>query len=525
MRDTRPAVRETVGGEALSLLVVDDEPSVLTAIQRTLRRLRHPIVVAENLAVAEAALDTGTIAVVISDYRVGTEDGVGFLTRVRSRFPSVQRILMTGYADESALAAAINESAVFRFVPKPWDPHQLQLVVEDSFAQYALVAENERLTALARTHNEDLRALNRRLEDEVERRTAQLERAKLEWERTFDAIFEPVAIVDRDWRVVRANLALAEHAGVPIRDVPGRHCHALIAARDTPCPGCPLPSALNEGSGPGVDVAARERVLRVWAYRLDPAEAGRGEAAVCTYRDVTEERALQAKLQRTEKLAALGLFVGGVAHEINNPLTAILGQAQIALRDPTVPDGLRSSLQRVEANSLRCRRIISSLQAFAQGAAALDRSPIDLGILVAEAVVRFRADHAVPPGLSIEVDTDPELPRIRGDAALLHQLLRNLLDNAVHATRDDGSIRIELSRDPGGQARIRFSDDGSGVDPDSLRRIFDPFFTTKGNAGTGLGLSIVHRIVEKHGGHIDVRSEPGAGTTFELAFPAAPAEA
>lgn len=531
-----------------ALLLVDDEPSILTSLRRALRRQHHRIITCESPLDALAVLDRENVGVVVSDYKMPQMDGVAFLSHVKDKWPLVQRIMLTGNADEAAIEGVINRSAVFRFLAKPWDQQTLVLTISDSFEQYRLLCENEELWDLTQEQNEQLKGLTRALEGKIERRTRQLERAKVEWERTFDAIVDPVAIVNERHEVVRANLAYADHSDVAIREVPGRKCYDLVAGRNSPCEGCPLTSGLRGETSRGVDVHAMHgRVLNVSVFPIrapmptDPVTVSVPpilppfgfeteppsaidlipmRAAVCHYRDVTEERTLQNKLARTEKLASLGLFVGGVAHEINNPLGGILAFTQLLLRGAPSDDELMEMLAAMEKSALRCKRIIDSLQSFAHGSTQLNRESVDFEVLVADAIASFERDYSSRDRATITYSVDPETPKVRGDAALFHQLFRNLLHNALHALKPSGgTVTIGVRSDGCDDVIVEVTDNGSGIADAAIPRLFDPFYSTKGTAGTGLGLSICHRIVEKHGGHIEVESTVGEGTTFRMLFP------
>jgi len=500
------------------LLLVDAEPAIQAAVQAALRSSGHPIFVAATASEAVALLERESVAGVLSG------PGIAEVTAVmRARFPQIQRIVMSPHPDQ----LAAQEAGVFRFLSTPWDPDLVARTVEGAFDQYRILRDNERLWQLTERQNTELRSLNRDLEERIRRRTGQLVRAKLEWEGTFDAIVDPVAIIDGDFRVVRANVAFGRGAGVDVRHVPGQRCHVVLAGRETPCVGCPLRAALSGLQPRSVDIAATHgRTLEVSAYPLDEAarvdESDQGDTpsrrAVCYYRDVTDARTLQTELERTRRLASLGLFVGGVAHEINNPLGAILAFTQILLRKPSNEPDLTETLEEIQTAALRTKRIIGSLISFAQGS-ELRHTDVMLGEVVMEAVAAFRRDY----GASLEIDTRiaEGVPVMQGDPTLLHQLLRNLLQNAEHATQGkSGKVTVTVEAGAGGTAVAEVTDDGIGISETQIGRVFDPFFTTKlDGRGTGLGLSICHRIVEQHRGNIEVRSKVGVGTTFRVIFP------
>jgi nitrogen-specific signal transduction histidine kinase len=205
--------------------------------------------------------------------------------------------------------------------------------------------------------------------------------AKRQWEKTFDAISDPLMIIDESYLIRRANLALADDLGMAIQRIVGRKCHevrrrstqSFAGEPDAPCAGCPVPEARQQGIPRDGEMPSRAgRLYRLRAYPLDdsgdegwPQAAGsgdgtpppRGEASsplmVCSYRDVTDEREMTRQLSNAEKLAAIGRLAGGVAHEINNPLGGILAFAQILLRDPCPPEEQREYLREIEKSACR----------------------------------------------------------------------------------------------------------------------------------------------------------------------------
>lgn len=538
-RPSTERARPREDAPANGLLLVDDEPTILVALRRVLAGQPYQIHTADNALEALRVLERERIAVVVSDYLMPDMNGVQFLNLVRARFPEIQRIIVTAKASLDLIQDVINQAQVFRFVNKPWDNQALLFTIEASFEQYRASHENERLRQLTERQNRELRDLNRDLEARIVRRTRQLARAKAEWEQTFDAIVDPVAIVSARYTIVRANIAYAAASGVDIRDIPRRRCHDLLAGRDSPCVGCPLPAAVSGEPPRGVDVAGRAgRVLNVWAYALpnlgetdlpgeaepedtsDVAEPQPVGSAVCHYRDVTDERALGAELQRTQKLASLGLFVGGVAHEINNPVGGVLAHAQLLLDQHRDDPELASALRHIETDALRMKRIIQSLLSFAHGS-AVRRTLIDAETLIREAVAAFDRDYAGKGHVPVRLELQGPLPEIAVDGALIHQLIRNLLQNAEHAG-PRSEIRV-TARSSIAALELEVADDGVGIPEANLQRIFDPFFTTKGQGrGTGLGLSLCYRIVEQHGGTIEARSKSGEGTTFRITIPHGP---
>jgi len=265
--------------------------------------------------------------------------------------------------------------------------------------------------------------------------------------------------------------------------------------------------------------------------RLGPDVVGR----VWSFRDVTEAKRLEESRRRSQKLEALGTLAGGIAHDFNNILTAIAGNARLAIADVTPTHPAHTSLVEITKATTRAtelvRRILTFSRPDAQRRATLQLSPV-----VEEALQLVRA--TLPPIIQIRSAYGPDIPTVVADAGQVHQLVVNLATNAAHAIGPHrGTITVELNTvdtgatggpppdlPAGRYARLTVHDDGCGMDRATLDRIFDPFFTTKPTGkGTGLGLSVVHGIMTSHGGAVTAESQPGTGTTFRLYFPAAAA--
>ncbi len=499
---------------ARRLLLVDDDESVLRALRRTLRRSGWEVETATSGEEGLRILATTRVQVVVSDYKMPGMSGVDFLGIVKDRHPDTQRIMLTGYADQHAIEEAINRSEVFRFLSKPWDDAQLQLTIASAFEQHAVAEENRRLLLLTLKQNEALAQLAASLEEKVIERTRMLSLAKRDWERTFDVIDRPIAVLTRDEVVVRANLAWARMVGRPIEELAGKKCSLLLFGDAEH--GC----SLEEATASTVEREIHGRIYAISAYTTGPDD---GDQTVAVFQDVTTERNLTRQIIQHEKLLAVGQLAGGVAHEINNPLGGILAFSQLMQRDAgRSPEDLES-LRDIELAALRCKRIVESLLKFSRRAPA-GRLRFDVNRPVEDALTLFRSklkeyDHA-----NLVVELAPDLPPVLGDHGELEQVVLNLLVNAVQALKDGaGTVRVSTTLVEGA-VRIRVEDDGTGIDPLHLPHIFEPTFTTKPpGEGTGFGLAIAWSIAASHGGQIEVASDKGQGATFTVTLPAAAA--
>ncbi len=245
-------------------------------------------------------------------------------------------------------------------------------------------------------------------------------------------------------------------------------------------------------------------------------------AVMVEHQDAEQERArLQKQLMHADRLATIGQLAAGVAHELNEPLSSILGFAQLLQRDPALPERGRQDLQRIVTASLHAREIIKKLLLFARQTPTF-KGPVDLNRVVVGAVDLFQHQFE-KEGIELSCVLCPQMPLLAADAGQLTQVLVNLVVNAVQAMPKGGKLIIQ-TRVQEGRVVCSVEDTGVGMTEEVLDRLFVPFFTTKEvNQGTGLGLPVVHGIVTSHGGTIAVASAPGKGTTFTIRLPLEPA--
>jgi two-component system NtrC family sensor kinase len=498
------------GSSPSTILIVDDDEHVRRALRRVLRRARCRILDAPDAAAGLQHLEREPVQVVVSDYRMPGMNGVEFLRAVKGRWPRIQRVLLTGQADSTAIEEAVNQSEIFRFIWKPWDDTHLIITIQSAIDQYWIVEQNARLEELLSLRNDELEKLNRDLDGKLAQRSAALVRAAQEWRASFDAIGDPMAIVrNGGCEVVRANIAFARAAGVPVAHLAGLRC-SEHGYGQLPCPTrCAMPLH---------GAAERETTYgdRIWMVRSFPFEEGGSQVLV--FKDVTDEREVSRRLFHAEKMSAVGQLAGGVAHEINNPLGGILAFAQIMSRDAARSPEDRENLQLITDAAVRAKKIVESLLHFSRRPRE-EKGPVELTKLVDDAL--FLLQSQLKTG-HIEIVREFEPAVANANANQIQQIVVNLVVNAIHALNGDGRIVVSTGVAGAGHVRLQVADNGPGMKPEVARRVFEPFFTTKAEGkGTGLGLSVCYQIAEEHGGSIRLDTAPERGACFVLDLPAA----
>ncbi|MFY9528658.1 MAG: PAS domain S-box protein [Candidatus Acidiferrales bacterium] len=260
------------------------------------------------------------------------------------------------------------------------------------------------------------------------------------------------------------------------------------------------------------------RILRANASPLSDAD-GKIIGVVASARDITESKQFEQQLLQKEKLAAMGQMIAGVAHELNNPLTAILGVSDL-LHERATDDSMRRQTDLVHQQARRAANIVQSLLAFSRPS-ALGRSRVQMEEMTRRAL-QFQEAVLRQKKIEVKFTADSKLPAVEGDPNLLLQMIQNLIVNshqAISSARDQGEIRIHVSRIDD-KIAVTVEDDGPGIPAEIMGSIFDPFFTTKRpGGGAGLGLTISMAVAKEHGGTIEARSSLGNGATFRILLP------
>lgn len=448
------------------------------------------------------------------DIRIrGKVDGVDTAAILHERF-GVPVVYLTAYADAQTIDRA-KKSEPLGYLVKPVKQTELRSAVE--IALYRSV---------------------------IERRLKERER----WfSTTLQSIADAVIAVDLAGKITFMNSAAEKLTGTSFADAGGKSAHDVIRLRAASRAGelvAPLDLALSERRRvelPEGRLEVKGREVALVADSASPVtENGELLGAVMVLREVTEQKRLQQRLEIADRLASLGTMAAGVAHEVNNPLAVVVGNADLvleslrraraALTTAGIAPDVVAALEDAEAAQTdlqsaagRVTRIVEDLRAFSRPAAdAADAA--DPARAVEWAV---RATSRELGSRARVVSSLAKTPRVALDETRLGQVLVNLLINAAHAIEpgrvDCNCVTVSTGLDEAGNVTIEVEDSGSGIPEDVLPHVFEPFFTTKSSGiGTGLGLAICHGIVAGCGGKIDVESRVGTGTCFRVVLPPAP---
>ncbi len=357
--------------------------------------------------------------------------------------------------------------------------------------------------------------------DITERKQAEeaIKHAAEEWRDTFDSISDAISIHDREYKILRANKAFADIFHMKPRQIIGRYCYELHSG-EKPISGCPHKQTLATGK-PAAAEFYESNLGKYLRESTSPIFDEKGEVVGTIHitRDITEQKQQNERLMMADRLASIGELAAGTAHELNNPLTSVLGFSQLVM-EKDIPDDIREDLKLIHNEAQRAASVTKNLLTFARKQAPAKQLNQINNII--EDVLKLRAYEHKVNGIEVQRQLAPDLPEIKVDYSQMQQVFLNIIINAEYfmiEAHNRGTLTVTTKK-RNGSVRISIADDGPGIPPETLSRIFNPFFTTKeAGKGTGLGLSICHGIVSEHGGQIYARSRPGKGATIVVELP------
>lgn len=403
-------------------------------------------------------------------------------------------------------------------------------------AELALLEAQEELESRVEERTAELAVAIKQLREQVaERKRAEVQlithQREIAEQRAFlrqviDTAPAYIFVKDTDGRFSLVNQSFADATGLSVDEMIGKHTTDILP----PDVAEQLLQNDREVIATGTDcvlhdekiVTKRGQVRWVQMVKRRLIAPDGTVSVLCIATDITERKNLHAQVIQAEKLAALGELIAGVAHEINNPLTAIIGNAELLEMHPDAQ--VQEDARTIVSMGHRATRIVRSLLTFARGTGGERRMEWLSGLI--HATVEMAAYKLRKTSIVLELRLDETVPEILINANEIQQVILNLINNAEHALRGNpGERKLTIStgsetKNGSRYAVLSVEDNGHGIPDEVIGSIFDPFFTTKGiGEGTGLGLSICHGIAEAHGGHLMVKSEVGKGTIFTLMLP------
>ncbi|MFC1925975.1 PAS domain S-box protein, partial [Chloroflexota bacterium] len=342
----------------------------------------------------------------------------------------------------------------------------------------------------------------------------------------YESVPEGIIITDLEGKILDINDGLMHMRGCDTKeDIIGMSCYELFAERDRvrvlemrqdlvktgSSEACRYSFMTKDGSEFPVTFSA--------AVMRDASGQSAGIVAIGV--DMTQQQKMQEQLILANRLASVGQLAAGIAHEINNPLTGVIGVSRLLI-EKDLSDEIRGEVEIIENEARRAANIVDGLRTFAQDKGAR-KVPVDINGIIQE-VLQLRSHEQRASNIKVDERYAFGLPYITASGAQMRQVIVSLIINAEQAiveAHGRGKLTV-TTEEAGDMVRVAISDDGPGISPESMKNLFTPFFTTKGvGKGTGLGLSICHGIVTEHGGTLTAESEPGRGATFIIELPVA----
>ena len=340
-----------------------------------------------------------------------------------------------------------------------------------------------------------------------------------------DEVREDILLLDMEGRVVDMNRNVWERTGKTKEEMLGRPCHEALTRADGElfCPGgeesCPRFTCMGSGHKEEqlltrVSEDGRLLYYRIYAYPIYN-QTGKQTHVMIMHRDITARTLREKNQQQTDKLAVIGEMSTYLAHEIRNPLMAIGGFTQSLMKSANLTDKEREKLSIIADETRRLDRLLAGILNFARPTKA-PLGVVDLPRMVEESVELMRAGYG-KQGYTFEESVAPDLPKVKGGEELVKQCLVNMIKNAMEAMEGGGVVRVSAGLEQD-LVYLRVEDSGVGMTEADMDKVFSPFYTTK-DKGYGLGLAMMKKIVEELGGHIDLTSKLGEGTSVTIYFP------
>ncbi len=563
------------------ILVAHDDNTVCSAVQACLKDHNYVFLKTDNGNEAWKLFQEHHPDLVITDVRIPGMAKFELLDKIYVNFPHLPVIIISGHKTTDDIVHGFERGA-FEYIGKPIQNLAIfKYTVKKAIRYSYLVQHNlnyiENLEQLIFEKTTELQKQNQKLREEIkERERVQklIEHAKREWESTIDAIPDMIALIDRDYTILRLNMAMAAAIGMSPREAVGKRCYRLLYGTEKPPEYCPFTRLLEEEKACSVEVY-EERLgghveIRAVPYRN---KEGAIVGAVYIIRDINrrilaeqERERIQSQALQKHKLESVGQLAAGIAHEINTPTQYVgtnidfldeafsdigelisqfkkfLDAASKGSLSPKLIEETKNSLEEIDWDYLeeeiplalgqsrdgvkRVTSIVRAMKDFSHPGGS-EKEPADINKIIQTTITIARNEWKYVADMKLELDSSlPPVPCLPDE---MGQVFLNIIVNAAHAIGEKigsnpegekGTITVATSRDDQ-WAVITIADTGKGIPEYAWEKVFEPFFTTKDvGRGTGQGLAIARNVVvDKHGGVIDFDTVPGRGTTFIIKLP------
>ncbi|GBC62316.1 histidine kinase [Desulfonema ishimotonii] len=481
------------------LLLVDDEQDIREILSLYMTDMGYEVLTAGDGVEAMKVFRKEVPPLVVADIRMPGIDGIELLRQIKGEHPDTEVIMITGHGDLNVAIRSLKYDAT-DFITKPINHDILDAALKRA---YEKISMREQI----RSHNENIHQL---VQDE-------LRVTRHKYHQLFEAAPCYISVQDSDLRITETNRLFKAHFG----DAAGLCCYKAYKHRASPCESCPVLRTFEDGASHQVETVVTSQAGEQYHVLITTAPI-RDAAGTITHvmemsTDITRIRELQ------DRLTSLGLLIGSVSHGLKGLLTGLDGGMYLMKSGigKGKTDQIEEGLDIVRQMGGRIRKQVLDILYYAKDR-GLERMRTDVaefaGTLVATVLpkaeahrIRFIRDICADPG---EFDVDP---------GVASSALVNILENAMDACMENASesppqVLLKV-RAEGDDIVFEIRDNGIGMDQETREKIFTLFFSSKGNKGTGLGLFIANQMVRRHGGRIDVVSEPGRGSTFTVRLP------
>ncbi len=333
----------------------------------------------------------------------------------------------------------------------------------------------------------------------------------------FDGITDIIMIMDKDLRIIFGNKALKEFFSVDDNEITGKKCHEALHQKDDYCANCPAVRTKKTKQVTITEKLIKGEILKYWTYPVF--NGGNELESIVSYgRNITNQKQIEQQLIQSEKLTGIGRLAAGVAHELNNPLSSILGFSELMQESIDEDNPLNEFLTDIIESAKQSKKIVTGLLEYARQSVSKKSSHNVMNVI--DRTVSLVKHTLKVKEINVIVDGERDLPKVKIDMQKTIQAFLDIITNAIDAMPDGGKLFIEAKKETDKYVSVSLRDTGIGIPEENLNKIFDPFFTTKEvGKGTGLGLSICLGIIEQQNGKIDAESELGKGTTFKISLP------